>query len=215
VRNAVRGVLVTWMGLAVAPELFAMESADGAFDGALEVLLERALFQGETPEDAPAHLILQLAAEEGQWDRVWGMALGLNNAVHVGLVREGTVDADRALFRVEMKMGDDLWTRGGRAAYDIDLKARDDGSLEGTFTGTFKGSTVSGKATGTRVPVRPIRVKGFRPVAPGEHPRLLFRRSDLPGLRQKAKTPLGRAYLEKAQQSRDLISLGTLYQLSG
>ena len=40
-----------------------------------------------------------------------------------------------------------------------------------------------------------VPVAGFTPVAPGEHPRLLFRKTDLSSLRQKAETPDGKAIL--------------------
>jgi hypothetical protein len=41
----------------------------------------------------------------------------------------------------------------------------------------------------------PADVSNFQAPAPGEHPRLLFRKSDLPALRDKAKTPEGQAIL--------------------
>lgn len=40
-------------------------------------------------------------------------------------------------------------------------------------------------------------VAGHRPIAQGEHPRLLFRRSDLPVLRRKAASPEGQAILRR------------------
>jgi hypothetical protein len=43
----------------------------------------------------------------------------------------------------------------------------------------------------------PAEVPGFRPVEPGEHPRLLFRRTELPALRARAGTPEGRAILQR------------------
>ena len=43
----------------------------------------------------------------------------------------------------------------------------------------------------------PADVKGHVPVKPGEHPRLLFRGSDLPALRARAKTPEGQAILKR------------------
>jgi len=46
----------------------------------------------------------------------------------------------------------------------------------------------------------PSRVPGFRPPKPGEHPRLLFRRGDLPKLRERAKTPEGKAILERLRK---------------
>jgi hypothetical protein len=41
----------------------------------------------------------------------------------------------------------------------------------------------------------PAPVPGFVPVQPGEHPRLLFRKADIPALRQKAEIPNGKAII--------------------
>jgi len=59
--------------------------------------------------------------------------------------------------------------------------------------GSFDGSWSKG-VTHVKTDDRPwyARVKGFKPPAAGEHPRLLFRKSDLPALRKKAKTPRAR-----------------------
>ena len=43
----------------------------------------------------------------------------------------------------------------------------------------------------------PKDIPGHTPVKAGEHPRLLFRESDLPALREKAKTPEGQAILKR------------------
>jgi len=43
----------------------------------------------------------------------------------------------------------------------------------------------------------PAPVKGFVPPKPGEHPRLFFRKADLPKLRQRAQTPEGKALIER------------------
>ena len=42
-----------------------------------------------------------------------------------------------------------------------------------------------------------VPTKGFQPPAPGEHPRLFFRKTDVPALRKKAQTPEGRAIVER------------------
>lgn len=47
------------------------------------------------------------------------------------------------------------------------------------------------------------QVVGYQPVAPAEHPRLLFRKSDLPALREKARTPEGRAILKRLRTTLD------------
>lgn len=49
----------------------------------------------------------------------------------------------------------------------------------------------------------PVEVKGFVPPRPGEHPRLLFRRSDLQALREKANTPEGQAIIKRLRAQLD------------
>lgn len=47
----------------------------------------------------------------------------------------------------------------------------------------------------------PAPIPGFVAPEPGEHPRLLFRRDDLPALRERAQTPEGRAILDRLRQT--------------
>ena len=47
----------------------------------------------------------------------------------------------------------------------------------------------------------PMDVPGHVAIQPGEHPRLLFRRSDLPELRERAKTPEGQAILKRLRET--------------
>jgi hypothetical protein len=65
-------------------------------------------------------------------------------------------------------------------------------------------------------------VKDWVPVKPGEHPRLVFRKGDLPALKKRAETPEGKAILQRLdQQLADKFSLwhaagyAFLYQLRG
>jgi len=46
----------------------------------------------------------------------------------------------------------------------------------------------------------PAKPAGYVAPKPGEHPRLLFRRSDLPALRDRAKTPEGKAILARLRE---------------
>ncbi|MFC1462825.1 hypothetical protein ACFLQU_04385, partial [Verrucomicrobiota bacterium] len=62
---------------------------------------------------------------------------------------------------------------------------------------------VSGKVTGRLVPPWPEPVKGHVPLKPGEHPRLIFRKTDVPILRKRARTPAGKAIMERFMQVID------------
>ena len=201
--------------LAAAAGAFAEQPGRDAFTGEITLVLYGALVRGTGDQRSGHHLVLDLAAADGRWERAWGSSLSYNNFIAYGLVRKASVAGAGVQLDVELKMGDDRWTRGGRGAYAVNLKRGPEGALEGTFAGAFKGEKVSGQASGELRPPRPMRVKDYRPLRPGEHPRMLFRKTDLPALREKLETPFGRAYLDLARKSGDLLSLGMLYQLTG
>ena len=48
-----------------------------------------------------------------------------------------------------------------------------------------------------------VKVDDHKPIQPGEHPRLLFRKSDLPDLRKRAQTPEGQAILKRLRYLLD------------
>ena len=203
-----------WLALLVLAAVSPSARA-GGFTGELEVVLDDALFQGADPAARRGHLVLHLAAEDGKWGRLWGRALGYSNGLHEGFVRKGSVSDDAMDLDLAAMINGDLWLRErGRAAFAIGLKRTAPDRYEGTYAGTFKGAQVTGRATAEVKPPRPVEA-GFVPVEPGEHPRLLFRKRDVPRLREKLKTPLGAAYREKAVKSWDPVSLGVLYHLAG
>ena len=73
-----------------------------------------------------------------------------------------------------------------------------DGKPDVTLHGSFDGKWYEG-VTHLEIDARPWykSVKGFEPPGAGEHPRLLFRESDLPALQKKARTPEGQAILRR------------------
>ena len=83
-------------------------------------------------------------------------------------------------------------------SYALAVKIK--GKPDVAFKGSFDGKVVAGVTRyETKTDTRPwfVSAKGFKPVAAGEHPRLLFRRSDLPALRKKMATPEGQAILKR------------------
>jgi len=84
------------------------------------------------------------------------------------------------------------------------LTVKIEGKPDMKFEGSYDGSWSKG-ITHLETDDRPwyAPVKGFKPPAPGEHPRLLFRRSDLPALRKKAKTPEGQAIIKRLRYLLD------------
>lgn len=80
---------------------------------------------------------------------------------------------------------------------------RANGELKDTRENCFDGQVVAGVTPSQpTLDERPwqVPVKDWKPLQPGEHPRLLFRKSDVPMLRERAKTPEGKAIIERLRR---------------
>ena len=192
------------------------------FTGELRVILWKSLPSAPGREARAANLVLDLEAENGRWGRAYGLAQSYNNGLHEGIVTRGTVTGNAFTLRVDLIIGDDQWVKGGHAGYDVAFTRDAAGNLTGTFDGVFKGTPIAGKVTGEVKPPRPILVKDFVPLDPDEHPRVLFRKRDLPALREKLNTPFGQQYFAAASRKSglapwayDLINISVLHQLTG
>jgi len=147
-------------------------------------------------------LDIEVPVRDGKWSNTcWGTAFWFNRGFHEGKIRSHQISGDMHTLEVAMDIGDDPWSKGGKATYTIEVKPSGD-SYEGTFNGKFIPATtkealeVSGKAQGRMTPVWPTPVADFTPLAANEHPRLAFRKSDVAKFRKLAKqTPEGEAIL--------------------
>ena len=199
---------------------FHAEATGAVFSGRVELTLDGAVAQFKDGKPGePKHLDVYAECSQGEWRDVWAESDGFNRIIHLGRITEAQVAPDKLRLKMSFMLGSDNWVKGGPAAYDIELK-RDarSGALDGTFSGVFNSPfgrfDAKGKATGRLLPPAPI-APGFEPVKPGEHPRLLMRKSQVPALREKAKTPFGKGLVELLQKSDDPVALGLLYQLTG
>ena len=88
----------------------------------------------------------------------------------------------------------------GEYTVTVEREGEPDVRIEGGFDGR-----VNPGVRHMTVDRRPwhVAVKDFKPPEPGEHPRILFRKSDIPALRRKAETPEGRAILRRLRQLLD------------
>ena len=142
----------------------------------------------------PIDMQLQIGLDGEKWDaRCWGNAYWFNRGEHRGQV---TIAAGKpAKLSVKLAVAADPLIPGGQADYAIELNRSGD-DFSGTYNGTFLGAAVRGQVTG-RVAPDPVRtVPGFGSVETNEHPRLIFRRRDLPLLRKRMQTPEGKAIVE-------------------
>jgi hypothetical protein len=187
----------------------------GSFSGHIELVLWGSVFQGPSPEAQNRNAILHLRVQDGKWDRVLGYSLAYSNGMTYGLVEKAEQTDQQLTLTLNVVVNGDQWVRGvDRGAYVVTLKRDGPEKLNGTWEGTFKGHKLSGKATADVFPLQPLSAD-FKPVQPGEHPRILLRKHEIPALRQRLQTPLGRAYLAAAQQATDAYNLSMLHVLTG
>jgi hypothetical protein len=186
------------------------------YTGELSLVVEQAVFGGDKPGPRRGNLDLELTCDAGAWDRVWGCQ-SYNRGIHEGLVRESKTTPDTFTLSVGVLVGDDPWMPGGFADLRMKLQrpASGAGAIQGTYEGTFKGHPISGKIRGEERPRRPVIVRDFAPLLPEEHPRILFRRHELAAIRERARTPFGKAFKEAAFRNGDELSLAMLHQITG
>lgn len=208
-----------------------MTAGDRVLAGEVQVslVLEGAVFRGEERgADAANMLALLRHDDDGQWDRVWGVAARYVGSYHPGVVLSGGI-SDEVIKRVRegepgklasalewtllMEIRGDSWTpAAGYGHYTIQLDEQlADGRLRGRYRGRLKGVTFEGTATAQVGPGRDDQVVATHE-ALTERPRVLFRAAELPALRERAKTAFGQAAMSRFT---DAIGLGVWYQLTG
>ena len=199
-------VLVAWLlplsALAALPE-----------DCRLALVLEDAFWPYASPE-RKGTVTLYVERRAG----VWAPTLSADarrglNVAHDGYVVESASDKNGEFLRVRLHIRRDRWMDiVGEATYDVRLKVEND-KCAGAWTGVVHGQETGGKVGG---PVKPVRVVAeFVPPKPGEHPRLLIRKQQLPALRKKAETPWGKQRMAELRADKSLAAQAFVYALTG
>ena len=166
-------------------------------NASVRLILSNALSgQRKGKPEKPRSLDLHLSRRNGKWESdVWGFARSYNQATHEGVLRVVQESGKMTRLRIEMLVLDDPWVQGGFAEYDVTLTHEPDKGTNGAHTGWFNGLDMSG-TVGVVVAELPPPPEDYRPVEKGEHPRLLFRKHEIPELRKRAETEWGRRILK-------------------
>jgi len=178
----------------------------------IELRLLDALIRPDSRGDGRPSVILLLRKTDSGWQRAWGTARDFNHTVHTALLTDAKLTDKTFTLSLDLTVYADARSdMHGFSQFDIKLLRDRDGVYRGKYVGTYSGEQVSGHADATVLP-RMDRREDF--IVPGgdEHPRILFRKSDLSALREKARTPLGKAAVAKMDGP---VGLGVRYQLSG
>lgn len=188
-------------------------AVDPVIDGDVCIFLEGGLWAGsKAGEISRRNIELDFVCNNNHWEsEVWGYAnfydkfgnyaSTYNKMDHQGQLMNSRQTADGIRLSVRMTIEPDQWgSKGGTAEYAIVLKRKND-TLTGNFTGKFNEREAHGTATGTIKPHWPTSVSGWKRLGKSEHPRLVFRRRDIPALRKKSKTPEGAAIIRQLEKS--------------
>ena len=185
-----------------------------------ELRLHGALVGGD-PKFGERCLVLQLGLDGDKVTSIIHGALSKKDQVHsiaVSDLKQNTVTRSSDGIKGRIAIGTETLDMTP-VVYTIELDARVlDKQVAGIYelaadiegedriavSGNFDGNWSKG-LTPWKTDSRPwyAMVPGFKPPRPGEHPRLLFRRSDLDRLRRKAETPEGKAILARLRKTLD------------
>lgn len=175
----------------------------------LEVRLFGAL--GTGGQTALPALLLDLTRTGDRREQVWGCnSDNRKPSLYRGRVRQAQVGNERVALVLQMRHKD-------VASVEMDLRRLPGDRLQGTYTLNPEGTAIKGRADGRIKPQRPPLPAGIVPAKPGEHPRILLRVSDIPALKEKLKTPLGKSLFDRMgdEKTADAIGQGLKYVLTG
>lgn len=180
--------------------------------------------------------LLHLEYRDGKWAESWGEAYTYNTSTHYVKVLESAFNGDELTLKLDVTYRPDFWIKPAAGVYSVTVKRGPTdnptvsdyarlrskiakASLNGTFSGSFTGykgspQAMTGEVVGLLLPWREPP-PGFAVAQPGEHPRMLFRKTDLPALRERLKTPLGEAVLAELEANGHEVATAILYQLTG
>lgn len=196
-------VLMALLVLA-APDRVSAQGAAGAPDGIYRFTLDGALWRFHTDAHAARDLSVEIAVINGKPGLLCRAEAREYNRGGIALkIGDFRRDGPRLTVGFEVIISSDSYVKGGAGAFSCTLTEQN-GVLAGTYTGAFTQqeqalSERAGKVTGMLVPFWPAMTPKPR-FAAGEHPRLLFRRDDIPRLRRFAETPVGKALLEDLEK---------------
>ena len=182
-------------------------------DGDVVLVLSNATWWSGKPGE-PRDVALRLQRLNGAWDPVVvGHTLRGQNASHYGFIAERAAEPEGERLKIRLYVRPDRWIGGeGHNAYTLRLRL-DGAACSGSWTGIVQGVRAAGAVSGIWEPVHPL--PGYVPPVRGERPRLLIRKSDLPGLRERIGTPEGKATLAALKANNSVVAQAFAYAMTG
>lgn len=189
-----------WIGGTSAPDARTIDP--NLLTGNISLNLKHGVWKLWEEKPTFQDIAIDLSCDRGKCQpSAWGYAPKFNREVdHRGTVTTTSLGNSWRL-KVNMKIQSHPWSDEVRDAnYDIDVVLYK-GTLLGSYSGNLGERELQNKVTGGVSPAWPTPVADHRPLDANEHPRLIFRASELDTIRQRAKTPIGRRILAELDKS--------------
>lgn len=186
-----------------------------AEDGGIELMLDDAItFIKDGAVNQRCRAEITALRRDGKWHEI--QVFGYNRGTHRGRVKSFEQTADSIQVEVELLVGRDPWRHSGVGVYTAQLKRAGEswaGDWKGVWAYGLNGPLpCEGKATLRFLP--PAKTPAAAADWVGQSPLLLFRKADLPRLRERMKRPFGKTLTARMAEG-NAICRGTLYQLTG
>ena len=143
---------------------------------------------------------LELVRRDGKWDEACKLfAPYFNKRYHNGRLVKHSM-GEKVNLHVEVIYHDDPYRKGAYGEYEIEFDPKKEG-VSGSYKGHSNHEEVSSDQVFATVWPQAWPAPTVPPLESGEHPRMLFRKQDLPKLRQRVRTDFGRSVI-RAIRSR-------------
>ncbi|WP_198648440.1 hypothetical protein [Cyanothece sp. BG0011] len=168
----------------------------------VSIVLENALWRNSNQEIAYQDITLDFICKNNHCDsEIWGFAPDFNQGEH-----QGTVTLNQShnqwVLEVDLTINPDPWlSLSGKANYRIALTKKNNKVLVGNYQGHFNNKLLQGKASGIINPLYPQPLSYHKLIQAQDHPRLLFSKEDLPKIRKKATTQIGKPIFKKLEET--------------
>jgi HEAT repeat protein len=146
------------------------------------------------PDAFRTPLVVDLVCRAGTWDRRFPVDADYSKRSFEGMMLDVRETSGSVTFVFDVLGYSDFWRGTAFSHYEVTLPRSTPG-LVGTYTGHTDFQPVRGSVEGAAWELPP-HPPALPPLAPGEHPRLLFRPADVPALRERARTAFGRQILQ-------------------
>ena len=178
------------------------ELSDRALEGKISLTLDKGIWKLREEEPVYQPITLDLVCHQGKCEsEIWGYAPRFNKDVD----HQGTVEVSKTDSVWQLQVHLDVQSHPGNpnlapATYNIEIVPYQD-QLLGSYQGEYQEHNLEGKVTGSKSDLQFTRLSNYKAIAPQEHPRLIFRASELPALKQKAQTAHGKKIVDRLKQA--------------